>query len=197
VGESIELVKFSLGVGKWSSMTLSEAGGGILMAPHTFCLSLCPVFTELVDQRQEECNLELVVCRSEEDEVDDYAIEAFPVEKQVESCEPMVLTPLAMEGIDGQRVSPRWVVDRVKNIYQIIGLSCEGSEDKLVAIFEEIEDARDSSLEGSKTKFPSSQRVKGQRELNRLAWSINYEKKGVQSVSERHRGRGPSRSYEA
>jgi hypothetical protein len=191
------LVKFSLGVGKWSSMTLSEAGGGILMAPHTFCLSLCPVFTELVDQRQEECNLELVVCRSEEDEVDDYAIEAFPVEKQVESCEPMVLTPLAMEGIDGQRVSPRWVVDRVKNIYQIIGLSCEGSEDKLVAIFEEIEDARDSSLEGSKTKFPSSQRVKGQRELNRLAWSINYEKKGVQSVSERHRGRGPSRSYEA
>jgi hypothetical protein len=85
VGESTELVEFSPDVGKWSSMTLSEAGGGILMAPQTSCLSLCPVFTELVDHRQEECNLELVVFRSEEDEVGDYAIEDFPVEKQVES----------------------------------------------------------------------------------------------------------------
>jgi hypothetical protein len=67
-----------------------------------------------------------------------YAIEDFPVEKQVESYEPMVLTLLAVEGRDGQRVSPRWVVERVKNFYQIIGLSCEGFEDKLLAIFEEI-----------------------------------------------------------
>jgi hypothetical protein len=55
----------------------------------------------------------------------------------------------------------------------------------------------DRSLEGSKTKHPSSQGVKGQWELNRLAWSIDYEKKGVQSVRERQRERGLSRSYEA
>jgi hypothetical protein len=54
-----------------------------------------------------------VVCRSEEDKVGGYAIEDFSVEKQVESYEPMVLTLLAVEGSDGQMVSPRWVVERV------------------------------------------------------------------------------------
>jgi hypothetical protein len=118
-------------------------------------------------------------------------------EGKLESYEPIVITPLAVEGVDGQRVSPRWVVERIKRFYPIIGLSCGRFEDRLLALFEEIEAARDLSLAEPKTKLSPAQGVKGQRELNRLTWSINYEKKGVQSDRGRHKGRGPSRFYDA
>jgi hypothetical protein len=38
------------------------------------------------------------------------------IKGELERCEPLVLTPLAVDGGDGHhpRVSPRWVVDRVK-----------------------------------------------------------------------------------
>jgi hypothetical protein len=116
---------------------------------------------------------------------------------ELESYEPIVITPLAVEGEDGQRVSPRWVVERIKRFYPIIGLSCSRFEDRLLALFEEIEAARDISLAEPKTKYSPSQGVKGQRELNRLAWSINYEKKGDHSGRGRHKGRGPSCLYDA
>jgi hypothetical protein len=45
---------------------------------------------------------------------------------ELERSEPMVITPLAVEGGDGQRVSPRWVVKRIKRFYPIIGLSVRG-----------------------------------------------------------------------
>jgi hypothetical protein len=64
----------------------------------------------------------------------------------------------------------------------MLGLSCGRFEDRLLALFEEIEAARDLSLVDPKTNYLSSQGVKEQRELNRLAWSINYEKKGDHSV---------------
>jgi len=89
------------------------------------------------------------------------------------------------------------VVERIKRFYPIIGLSCGGLEDKLLAVLEEIEAARDRSLAAPKTSYLSSQGVKGQRELNRLAWSINYEKKGAHSDKGRHKGRVSSRLYEA
>jgi hypothetical protein len=98
-----------------------------------------------------------------------------------------------MEDEHHPRVSPRWVVERVKSFYQVVGLSCEGYEDKLLALFEEIEVARELLMAESKNNYPSTPGAKGQRELNRRAWSINYEKKGgVQSVRGRHRGRGSS-----
>jgi hypothetical protein len=46
------------------------------------------------------------------------------------------------------------------------------------------------------TTIPFTPGAKGKRELNRLAWSLNYEK-GVQSIRGRDRGRGSSRFYEA
>jgi hypothetical protein len=115
----------------------------------------------------------------------------------LESYEPIVITPLAVEDVDGQRVSPRWVVERIKRFYPIIGLSCGRFEDRLLALFEEIEEARDLSLAEPKTKISPAPGVKGQRELNRLSWSINYEKRGVQSERGRYKGRGPSRFYDA
>jgi hypothetical protein len=118
-------------------------------------------------------------------------------EGKLERFEPIVVTPLAVEGVEGQLVSPRWVVERIKRYYPIIGLSCGRFEDRLMALFEEIEEARDLSLAYPKAMLSPAQGVKGQRELNRLSWSINYEKKGVQSDRGRHKGREPSRFYDA
>jgi len=115
----------------------------------------------------------------------------------LESYEPIVITPLAVEDVDGQRVSPRWVVERIKRFYPTIGLSCGRFEDRLLALFEEIEADRDLSLAELKTKLSPAKGVKGQRELNRLSWSMNYEKRGEQSDKGRHKGRGPSRVYDA
>jgi hypothetical protein len=84
------------------------------------------------------------------------------------------------------------VLERVKGLYQVVGLSSKGYEDKLLPLFEEIEAARDQSMPESLNTILSTPAAKGQRELNRLAWSLNYEKKGVQSIRGRHRGRGSS-----
>jgi hypothetical protein len=119
------------------------------------------------------------------------------VQGELERCESMIITPLDVEDGEGQRVSPRWVVEIIKRSYPIIGLSCGGLEDKLLAVFEEIEAARDRALAAPKTNYLSSQGAKGQMELNRLAWSINYEKKGAHSNKGRHKGRVSSRLYEA
>jgi hypothetical protein len=88
-------------------------------------------------------------------------------------------------------------MEYTNRFYPIIGLSCGRFEDRLLALFEEIEVARDLSLAEPKTKYSPAQGVKGQRELNRLAWSINYEKTGVHFDRGRHKGRGPSRLYDA
>jgi len=53
-------------------------------------------------------------------------------EGELESYEPIVITPLAVEGVNGQRVSPRWVVERIKRFYPIIGLSCGRFKDRLL-----------------------------------------------------------------
>jgi hypothetical protein len=102
----------------------------------------------------------------------------------LEGCEPLILTPLPVDVGDGHhpRVSPRWVVERVKGFYQVVGLSCEGYEDKLLALFEEIEVALDQSMAEYTNTISSTPGAKVQRELNRLAWSLNYEKKGEQSI---------------
>jgi len=81
--------------------------------------------------------------------------------------------------------------------YQAIGLSCEGFEDRMLAMFEEIEAAGGRSSASPKTLCPLNKGAKGKRELNRLAWSLNYEKKGVLSARGRTKGRGSFCSYDA
>jgi len=63
----------------------------------------------------------------------------------------------------------------------------------MLSLFEEIEAARDQSMDEYTTTIPSTPRAKGQLELNRLAWSLN--EKGVQSIRDRDRGRGSSRFF--
>jgi hypothetical protein len=256
--ESTDLGEKGSVVEKGDSLALLEEGGGLLLVPQVSSSQLCTGMGssgfggDLVDQRQEEGSLELVIFSSKEGKVGIESeatsvgpqveisrwegigdkmetgstfkgvvaeegahlecslnlLEHFPEglllqdkirngKGKLESYEPMVITPLAVEGEDGQRVSPRWVVERIKRFYPIIGLSCGRFEDRLLALFEEIEVARELSLAEPKTNYLPSQGVKGQRELNRLAWSINYEKKGAHSVRGRRNGRGPSRLYDA
>jgi len=164
-------------------MALSEAGGGLSLAPQVSSSQLCAVLgnsgfgVDLVDQRQEEGNLELVFFSTEEGKVGNKT-EAISVGSQVENClwegtgdkmgfgssfngvvaeegahlecslnllelipeglllldklrdgkgelernESMVITPLVVEGEDGQRVSPSWVVERIKRFFvQLLG----------------------------------------------------------------------------
>jgi len=110
---------------------------------------------------------------------------------------PLEITPLAAKGGEKHRISPRWVVEKVMRCYQAIGLSCEGFEDRMLAMFEEIEAAGGRSSASPQTLCPLNKGAKGKRELNRLAWSLNYEKKGALSARGRIKGRGSVCNYDA
>jgi hypothetical protein len=61
------------------------------------------------------------------------------------------------------RVSPRWVVERVNCFYHIVGLSCEGYDDKMMALFEEIVATRDQTMAEDTTSISSTQGQKVNR----------------------------------
>jgi hypothetical protein len=118
---------------------------------------------------------------------------------EVEGLGPLSVLPLAVE-LDkdsASNVSPRWVMERVKGYYKLVGVSCDQFEDKLLALFEQIEAKRDQSLVDSLALVTSVSGVKGQREIKRLDCSINYEKKGEQSYRRRGKGKGVSCVNEA
>jgi hypothetical protein len=57
----------------------------------------------------------------------------------VEGLGPLSILPLAVE-LDKDsslNVSPRWVMERVKGYYKLVGVSCDQFEDKLLDLFEE------------------------------------------------------------
>jgi hypothetical protein len=91
------------------------------------------------------------------------------------------------------RVSPRWVVERVMGFYHVVGLSCEGYEDKTMVLFEEIEATQDLTVAENTITIPFTPGTKGQQELKRLDWSFNDDKQGEQSHRDLDRGRGLSR----
>jgi hypothetical protein len=118
---------------------------------------------------------------------------------EVEGLGPLSVLPLAVE-LDKDcvsNVSPRWVMERVKGYYKLVGVSCDQFEDKLLALFEWIEAKRDQSLADSLALVTPISRVKGQREIKWLDCSINYEKKGDQSYRRRGKGKGMSCVTEA
>jgi hypothetical protein len=67
--------------------------------------------------------------------------------------------------------------------------SCDQYEDKLLALFELIEARRVQSLADSLAMVTTVSGVKGQKDIKRLDYSINYDKKGEQS-NRRGKGRG-------
>ncbi len=66
--------------------------------------------------------------------------------EKLEGSELLSIFPLAVGVDEGppNKVSSNWVVDRVKDFCH--GLSCDGFEGKMLALFVEIEATRDHSL---------------------------------------------------
>jgi len=111
---------------------------------------------------------------------------------ELEGIGPISVMPLAveMDKDSSSNVSPRWVMERVKGYYKLVGVSCDQYEDKLLALFELIEARRVQSLADSLAMVTTVSRVKGQRKIKRLDCCINYDKKGEQSNRRRGKDRG-------
>jgi hypothetical protein len=67
--------------------------------------------------------------------------------------------------------SSAWVLQLVKVFSQLVGLSCDGYEGKLSALFEDIVASNSEKASGSRSRVGK----KGTRELNNLFSSINYD----------------------
>jgi len=87
-------------------------------------------------------------------------------------------------------VSSNWVVDRVNFSRHVVGLSCEGFEDQLMALFTTIEASRPQSGVGSVTDLSGKFGNRGNHELKRLVCSVNYDVKGGKSHRVTGKGRG-------
>lgn len=97
---------------------------------------------------------------------------------------PVVCTPLAMiRLLDICEFQPSaatgmeedisiWVKRRAKGFGKILGVSCDGFEDKILELLLEIEKKKTSVMSSSKKQ--SCSRVKGKRELRQLCSSVNY-----------------------
>lgn len=75
------------------------------------------------------------------------AVVTYPGE-EVKGREPLDVHPLAVVEELGvpYSVSLDWVVERVKNLCHVVGLSCEGFEDQLLALFIAIEASRHQTV---------------------------------------------------
>jgi hypothetical protein len=86
-----------------------------------------------------------------------------------------------------------WVVQQAKSFYKLVGLSCEGYEEKdLMALLTTIESGQFQGDQASPSGPLSKSANRGQRELKRFACSINYDLKGFHSSRGKGKGRGSS-----
>jgi hypothetical protein len=78
---------------------------------------------------------------------------------EVEGLGPLSVMPLAVEMNKDScsNVSPSWVMERVKGYYKLVGVSCDQFEDKLLALFEQIEAKQVQSLADSLALVPLGQ----------------------------------------
>jgi hypothetical protein len=80
-----------------------------------------------------------------------------------------------------------WVIQKVKTCH-VVGLSCEGFEAKMMALFTAIEASRQHIVLTSSPRSLSQTLNRGHRELNRIACSINYDNKGGHSSRGKKKG---------
>jgi hypothetical protein len=78
------------------------------------------------------------------------------------------------EQLGDNSVSTEWVVERVKGLCHVVGLSCVGFEDKLLALFSDIEAHHYSNGVGHDTNLSAKFGNQGQCEVKRLECSVNY-----------------------
>jgi len=94
-------------------------------------------------------------------------LDLFPEEEPT----PLSCCPADNLGGKSGKRSSDWVLHLVQEFSHLVGLSCEGFEGRLWALFEDIVARNDEKEESPSMKLGN----KGTREVNRLACSINYD----------------------
>jgi hypothetical protein len=88
--------------------------------------------------------------------------------------------PLEIEPLEAYPNCPEgkvceWVIERVKGMCHVWGMSCEGYEGELEKLFRKIESNRGKAISPAAT--PSKSTLRGNRELRGLQWNMNSEGK--------------------
>ncbi|GLT55530.1 hypothetical protein SLA2020_286440 [Shorea laevis] len=99
--------------------------------------------------------------------------------EEVLDLEPLevLLEDVLEERDPPEQASCEWVLERVKNFCTVVGLSYEGYEEQMMALFSAIERNRKVSTVTKHTEVLPKSKTKGKRELQRLECSINYDSK--------------------
>jgi len=97
-----------------------------------------------------------------------------------------------VRGISGKK-NPEGFLRAVLAYCQWVGITCDGFEDQLSAVFEAIIVSNDKKEEDPSSRLS----IKGNRELNRLACSVNYDVHSGSTSRGRCKGRAYGGVYEA
>jgi hypothetical protein len=94
------------------------------------------------------------------------------------------IQPLAIMGAGEHQSEARdWVLERILAFCQELGLVCDGHEDELMALFIAIEANRLNRKGGSGHQSGDKVGNHGNHELKRLECTVNYDVKGLATVS--------------
>jgi len=102
--------------------------------------------------------------------------------------EMLDVLPLAVMEKDLGNESTDWVIERIRGFCKVVGISCPGFEEKLMDLFNVIEAQRYSDRVRHNNNL-SAMGNRGQREVQRLECSVNYDGKGGQSSRLTRKGR--------
>jgi hypothetical protein len=94
--------------------------------------------------------------------------------------EQIIDVPLEVEPLEAYPDCPEgkvceWVIERVKGMCHVWGMSCEGYEGELEKLFRKIESNRGKA--NSPVATPTKSNLRGNRELRGLQWNMNSEGK--------------------
>jgi hypothetical protein len=87
-------------------------------------------------------------------------------------------------------VSRSWVIDSCIEFYPKIGVTCEGENDKMEALLNDIEASREQPVTEMGGIFSCVTATRGSRELKSLDCSVNYDKGLSKAKQGKGRGRG-------
>lgn len=123
-----------------------------------------------------------------DEEVNDMAVVTC-LEENSDGSEMLEVQPLTIvgESVGAQSVTTDWVVERVKDFCRVVGLTCDGFEDKLMELVIAIDAKRNGVGKASEMKAKTEKR--SYRGLKRLACLVNYEAKEGQSSRMTRKGR--------
>lgn len=136
-------------------------------------------------ERNSQCGDKALLCL----ELEVYSKDDSFCYEPINLCFPGVTVKFDCLGL----MTSEWVLQKVMGVCHQVGLSCEGFEGELMALFTTIEACRHQRELASNSKSVN----RGKRELKRLVSSIYYDSRGGSSSRGRANGRAVSVIYEA